>query len=444
MEDGLSLSDRVILVCTENYVRKADAGEGGVAYERMIVTAELVRNLGTQKFIPVIRQDKEHRLLPKFLGARFYVNLSSNQDVEAEYDKLLRELHKQPATKKPPLGKNPFAQQPSGKETPEGKEAPRSLAELSAQNREPSDIYDTALDIARQGDIVAWRKLVKDIRSRLPGSLQKWRDNRGLNSARDKNRLPPIIDEAVALYAPLFVVALAGVQSGRDKFRDQRSVIDELINPHGWVGSGNSAIVDIPMGLVFIFQGLYGAACLDTDQLDQAIQLGLMRIPTWHGSEASALIQSPHLIGWPDSLGGTCTVAWDFLFKAADRWPWVSHIFSLAEDYQVSLSAYYMALSILELADTIATGKAEMLKQEIHLFVPVSFLHDSNEIPRKAYRLLLRSDPIQIWKSMNVSDNDIAEAWPLWIQHTGRWLSNVYKLHFRAAIVHENLMKDVQ
>jgi hypothetical protein len=25
MEDGLSLSDRVILICTENYVRKADA-----------------------------------------------------------------------------------------------------------------------------------------------------------------------------------------------------------------------------------------------------------------------------------------------------------------------------------------------------------------------------------------------------------------------------------
>src|SRR5262249_5004701 len=116
MENGLSLSDRVILVCTENYVHKADAGLGGVAYERMIVTAELVENLGTQKFIPVIRQRGDKPILPKFLGARFYVNFSEGQNFDVEYENLLRELHKQPATSKPPLGKNPFAQQPSGKE----------------------------------------------------------------------------------------------------------------------------------------------------------------------------------------------------------------------------------------------------------------------------------------------------------------------------------------
>jgi hypothetical protein len=51
MQDGLSQSDRVLVICTENYVRKADAGEGGVGYEQMIVTAELIKNLGTQKFI---------------------------------------------------------------------------------------------------------------------------------------------------------------------------------------------------------------------------------------------------------------------------------------------------------------------------------------------------------------------------------------------------------
>jgi hypothetical protein len=73
IKDGLLLSDRVLLICTDNYVRKADAGVGGVAYERMIVTAELVQNLGTQKFIPVVRQDTDKPSLPEFnLGGRSF------------------------------------------------------------------------------------------------------------------------------------------------------------------------------------------------------------------------------------------------------------------------------------------------------------------------------------------------------------------------------------
>jgi hypothetical protein len=53
MEKGVSDSDRVLMVCTETYVKKADEGKGGVGYEAMIVTGELVKNLGTSKFIPI-------------------------------------------------------------------------------------------------------------------------------------------------------------------------------------------------------------------------------------------------------------------------------------------------------------------------------------------------------------------------------------------------------
>lgn len=43
MQRGISESDRVVLVCTESYVKKAEAGSGGVGYERLILTAELVQ-----------------------------------------------------------------------------------------------------------------------------------------------------------------------------------------------------------------------------------------------------------------------------------------------------------------------------------------------------------------------------------------------------------------
>src|SRR5260370_41087204 len=47
MEAGGSSSDRVLVVCTDEYVRKADAGKGGVGYGRLIVTVELVHNIST-------------------------------------------------------------------------------------------------------------------------------------------------------------------------------------------------------------------------------------------------------------------------------------------------------------------------------------------------------------------------------------------------------------
>ena len=50
MERAVNEADRVLMVCTESYVRKADDGKGGVGYEAMIVTGELVRDLGSSKF----------------------------------------------------------------------------------------------------------------------------------------------------------------------------------------------------------------------------------------------------------------------------------------------------------------------------------------------------------------------------------------------------------
>ena len=55
MEKSVREAQHVLMICTETYVRKANDGEGGAGYEVMIVTGELVKNLGTSKFIPIIR-----------------------------------------------------------------------------------------------------------------------------------------------------------------------------------------------------------------------------------------------------------------------------------------------------------------------------------------------------------------------------------------------------
>jgi hypothetical protein len=109
MTDGISRSDRVLLVCTDPYITKAEGGSGGLGYERLVVTAELVQNIDTRKFIPVARNNSTNKRMPMFLGPRLYVDFGSDENYSESLDLLLRELLGTPRSSKPPLGSNPFS-----------------------------------------------------------------------------------------------------------------------------------------------------------------------------------------------------------------------------------------------------------------------------------------------------------------------------------------------
>lgn len=109
MTEGISKADRVLLVCTSTYVQKADAGAGGVGYERLIVTAELVQTTDTKKFLPLLRDNASAAKIPKFLGPRLYVDFTVDAEYGAKLEQIVREIHGVPSLAKPPLGANPFA-----------------------------------------------------------------------------------------------------------------------------------------------------------------------------------------------------------------------------------------------------------------------------------------------------------------------------------------------
>ena len=115
MEHELSKSERVLVVLTDNYIKKADSGEGGVGYEKTIITAELFAGQDTNKFIPVVRNVIGNKKLPIFLGSRLYIDLSGANDCEGQRKKLLKEIHKARESK-PPIGVNPFAEPAGAKE----------------------------------------------------------------------------------------------------------------------------------------------------------------------------------------------------------------------------------------------------------------------------------------------------------------------------------------
>ena len=109
MAEGIRTANRVLLICTGPYVSKAEAGTGGVGYERLIVSAEVVASIDTNKFIPIIRNNTSARKVPDFLGARKYIDFSDDATYPATLEELMREIHQAPAVARPPLGDNPFS-----------------------------------------------------------------------------------------------------------------------------------------------------------------------------------------------------------------------------------------------------------------------------------------------------------------------------------------------
>ena len=107
MEQNLAACDNVLMVCTNEYVQKANSGLGGVGYEKMIVTSDLMKGIDSNKVIPIIRQKGTHDV-PTFLKTKLFIDFSKSDDFEFGFDELVRTLHDAPLFKKPKIGNSPF------------------------------------------------------------------------------------------------------------------------------------------------------------------------------------------------------------------------------------------------------------------------------------------------------------------------------------------------
>lgn len=107
METHLADADKIIMICSEKYVEKANSGTGGVGYEKMIITSNLIKNIDKNKVIPIIKQISTKNL-PTFLKTKLYIDFSKNDDYEFCFDEMIRTIHDSPVYKKPEIGNNPF------------------------------------------------------------------------------------------------------------------------------------------------------------------------------------------------------------------------------------------------------------------------------------------------------------------------------------------------
>jgi hypothetical protein len=109
MEHGLTDAYRVLAICTDAYVQKSNEGRGGVGYEKMILTAQLMQNIASDRIIPVVRSGTQIQPLPTFLSSRVYIDFRDNLSFEAKYGELIRDIHGKQIKPRPSIGQNPFS-----------------------------------------------------------------------------------------------------------------------------------------------------------------------------------------------------------------------------------------------------------------------------------------------------------------------------------------------
>ena len=94
------------------------------------------------------------------------------------------------------------------------------LPDIPDQVESASHAYEIAFSLARAGDMLGWRKLVKNIRPNVFKSLVQWRQNElDGQKPESKEQLVQVVDKAVEIISPLMAIALVGVESGREEFK---------------------------------------------------------------------------------------------------------------------------------------------------------------------------------------------------------------------------------
>lgn len=414
MRDSVERCDRVLMICTEPYVEKADGGKGGVGYEAMIVDGELIRDLGTKKFVPVIRQDGGEVRLPKSVGIRLGANLSEGANREEEMKLLVERLHKLPPPTKPALGGGPAVSMFAA-----------AASAPSEYPTEPSQLYDAALNLARSGDLVFWRRLINEKKAEVLEPLNVWRAKWEERREEIKDNWIEFNVEGLRALEPLYAVAMAGVESGLDKFNRQAALVHDLLEPRSWERSGLTILCDFPQTTAFTFQALLGIFAVHSEQPQLIFDLANQRIKRKYENDSCLLWDYSKVVWAPESLAGNCNTAWSFIWSIGEHMPWVAEKLGGEERVKECLCAHYFTLSWVEYLDTVKNKPHLLDAEEVDLCVPTRFVNQS-ELSAGLRSLLEEKETyLGSIERASISREEIEQTWPKWVGICRGWNARV-------------------
>jgi hypothetical protein len=99
----------VLVICDRLYAQKADAKKSGVGTESQIISKEVYEKVNQSKFIPLVCEFSENGepCLPVFFKSRIWMDFSSLESENENWERLIRLLFGKPEHQRPVLGRPP-------------------------------------------------------------------------------------------------------------------------------------------------------------------------------------------------------------------------------------------------------------------------------------------------------------------------------------------------
>jgi TIR domain len=108
MERKIAASGHVLVICTPQYARRANARRGGVGYEQQIISGRIATGIQRRKFIPILRSGSvsagRNCAIPTHFGGTFVIDMTTPQRRSRNFELLLRAIYRVPKFTPPTRG----------------------------------------------------------------------------------------------------------------------------------------------------------------------------------------------------------------------------------------------------------------------------------------------------------------------------------------------------
>ena len=164
-------------------------------------------------------------------------------------------------------------------------------------------LREQCLEIIRQNDIIAWRKLINEKTQNIPEQLKEWRLVGEPAANKGGEEWESAVIKAVEICIPGFVPIFATVEAGnRDFWKESIGILRRLAILENEMGGGLVRALQIGNGMLY-FAGTLGLSiAVNLKLLDLIDEWMQIKIPNKHGGEVTWLqIRSAHYL--PEGIG---------------------------------------------------------------------------------------------------------------------------------------------
>lgn len=92
MANSVKQADRILLICTPTFKNRQDEVEKASGFEASLISNDLIKDIKSTKFVPIIRIGEPEECMPAYLGNRNGLIWRSVDNAEQKYSELLSDL----------------------------------------------------------------------------------------------------------------------------------------------------------------------------------------------------------------------------------------------------------------------------------------------------------------------------------------------------------------